>query len=176
MACRGFIQLAAAIAWTSATRTAPAVASATPVQRAAPVVSLGVEWPSFLARHDPHWGWGSQQGACSTLYYSRWHHTRASCAWSACCKLRADPYEGRGPSALIITCMAAMQALSTILTLAHSQLSPMACGTHADASAPPQRPPDNWVKALYGGNAMLGFMMWQPSNATIRVDVSRADV
>jgi len=32
------------------------------------------------------------------------------------------------------------------------------------------------VVVKYGGNAMLGFMMWQPSNASVRVDVSRADV
>jgi hypothetical protein len=157
MACRGFILLAVAIAWTSATRTAPAV---TPVQRAAPVVSLGVEWPSFLARHDPHWGWGSQQGACSTLHHSRWHHTHATA-----CGPSID--SAHGISSACTACP---------LTLAHSQLSHMACGTHADASTPPQRPPDNWVKALYGGNAMLGFMIWQPSNASVRVDVSRADV
>ena len=38
-----------------------------PPPSAASVVSLGVDWPSFLQRHDPHWNWGSHQGACSTV-------------------------------------------------------------------------------------------------------------
>lgn len=39
-----------------------------------------------------------------------------------------------------------------------------------------ERPPDKFYQALFGGNAMLGFMLWQPTNLSVRVDISRADV
>jgi alpha-L-fucosidase 2 len=39
-----------------------------------------------------------------------------------------------------------------------------------------QGPPSTWEKALFGGNAMLGFMMWQPDNETVRIDLGRADL
>ena len=71
----------------------------------APIVSLDVDWPSFLRRHDPVWNWSSSPA-------------------------------GRGA----------------------------------------QKPPDQFYEALFGGNAMLGFMLWQPTNRTVRLDISRADV
>jgi hypothetical protein len=39
-----------------------------------------------------------------------------------------------------------------------------------------QGPPSKFYEALFGGNAMLGFMLWQPTNQSVRVDISRADV
>jgi alpha-L-fucosidase 2 len=43
-------------------------------------------------------------------------------------------------------------------------------------SATQQQPPSTWAKSLFGGNAMLGFMLWQPGNRTVRIDVGRADL
>jgi hypothetical protein len=37
-------------------------------------------------------------------------------------------------------------------------------------------PPSSWEKSLFGGNAMLGFMLWQPDNQTVRIDIGRADL
>ena len=71
---------------------------------AGPPVALAVDWPAFLARHDPHWRW------------------------------------------------------------------------QAGGSSSQQAPPHTWDKSLYGGNAMLGFMLWQPDNHTVRIDVGRADL
>ena len=39
-----------------------------------------------------------------------------------------------------------------------------------------EAPPSTWEKSLFGGNAMLGFMMWQPDNETVRIDIGRADL
>lgn len=69
---------------------------------AAPSVVLDVDWPSYLARHDPTWAW--------------------------------------------------------------------------DATMPGYAAADSWATAPFGGNAMLGFLVWQTDAATLRVEVSRADV
>ena len=39
-----------------------------------------------------------------------------------------------------------------------------------------EKPPNHFYDALFGGNAMIGFMLWQPTNRTVRLDISRADV
>ena len=76
---------------------------AAPAASPAPsAVLLGVDWPSFLARHDPVWDWSAASGA--------------------------------------------------------------------------EAPPDKFCDALFGGNAMVGFMLWQPTNRTVRVDIGRSDV
>lgn len=76
------------------------LAALSSVTAAPSVVSLGVDWPSFLARHDPVWNWGTTSK---------------------------------------------------------------------------ERPPDQFYDALFGGNAMVGFMIWQPTNRTVRVDIGRSD-
>ena len=74
-----------------------------------PPVSLNVDWPVFMTRHDPVWHW--------------------------------------------------------------SQRSPRSPSREFT-----ELPPTHFSKSLFGGNAMVGFMMFQPDNRTVRIDVGRADV
>ena len=36
--------------------------------------------------------------------------------------------------------------------------------------------PTEWVDALFGGNGELGYLLWQPSPSSLRLDVSRQTV
>ena len=36
--------------------------------------------------------------------------------------------------------------------------------------------PDEWVDGLFGGNGAQGFLLWQPSPGTLRLDIGRTDV